>query len=216
MMPRHITPILCVLTLVGCIPQPPTQPTLKQPVATSPQPPAKPKPAVAKQAPKLPISHVQTQLHDALDYAITTDQHLTKYGVVFRPGYNGARHTHGGKSASLYRASFSLSNPTKNSLTVKLQGLAFARKHCRSKAWPKAKTLKTSDIQLNTSNIQKSKHIKLPANTSTHIQWNHEALSVYQSCNHFKYQLTLQVAQKTNTLEIPVRVVRMEPYRPRR
>lgn len=160
--------------------------------------------------------HVSTgvrRAHDALPVSL-------HQGVFIYQAFNEAWHIHGGDAAWVYAMTLKLSS-ARGPLTIKLESLALLTGHCAHKEWSGRKPLALTQLARLAREDGSGAHVYAgaapwrvelePAQVES-LSVGHEPVSVYNACDRFAYEVGLSVDGARAVVEVPLGVVREEPY----
>lgn len=202
---------------VGCTsPSPTLKTTPKPPVTTSPQAPSPSSPT-----PTTSIAYDEARYHLSVAHheavAQTPSERLGPLWVL--PTHHEVWHTHGGDAAWIYSLSCALQNVTSKPVSVEVMSVELLIGHCVQPGWFSRTPLAlqkmewSSDPSQKTGKSQGAKHHIAP-DQAAYAQLTYKPVSVYNACERFAYGVKLLVDGAPQTLELPLNVVREEPYDP--
>lgn len=135
--------------------------------------------------------------------------------VVVLPGLriegiaNALFHTHGGRAADLFDASFRV-KVTGRAKAVRIQKAWLVRAHCMADHWSTATPLKISGVSGIKPQAPVQSAIQLKANSTTEIRFSFDRQEVYNACDYFAVRARLQVGKQSVEFEIPLEVTRFD------
>lgn len=189
-------------------------------VKATPEPPAAPVAApVSAPIPMLVRAHEVAAAKVSYVYASakaqSPSQQLGPLWVL--PTHNEVWHIHGGDSAWVYRLSWALQSDVDRAVVVEVLSVELLIGHCVRPGWFSRTPMELKKIEwaadrsAQAAKTQGAKH-SIAANQAVYGEISYKPVSVYNACERFAYGLKLLVDGAPQTLEVPLRVVREEPY----
>lgn len=188
------------------------------PVEARANPPAE---AVAVTTPPPSVERATAEAYAYVRNAMLITAHQTpsqQLGPLWiLPSFNEAWHIHGGDDARISSLTWALYNPTDAPIQLELRKVELLTGHCVQPGWLSAKPLKLGETRWflaldDKAPQQLGARYTIPAKQEIHARSAYEMQRVYNACERFAYRLHVALKDKVHAVEIPLSVVREEPY----
>lgn len=213
-MRTQLWPLILLSLSVGCTsPTPTLKATPKPPVTNSPSP--------SSLAPTTSVAYDEARYHlRAARHAAVAQTPSERLGPLWvLPTHHEVWHTHGGDAAWVYDVSLGLQNVTSKPVSVEVSSVELLVGHCVQPGWFSRSPMElkkiewSADLSRHAAKSQGAKH-NLAPEQGAYAQITYKPVSVYNACERFAYGVNLLVNGVPQSLELPLNVVREEPYDP--